>query len=266
MSLKAFLSLIGAVAVLRCGGGGPGSPAGPIVPGPPSDPILVGAGDIASCSSGGDEITAGLLDSIPGTVFTAGDNAYEDGTAGEFQDCYAPSWGRHRARTRPAPGNHDYHTSGAAPYYAYFGSLAGPGGRGYYSYDLGAWHIIALNSNGAAGEESEQAVWLLADLAANPSLCTLAYWHHPLFSSGDHGSISQMKAIWEILDGAGVDVVVNGHDHVYERFAPQDAEGVADPTGIREFVIGTGGESLTPFRSVLANSAARGAASSASSS
>ncbi len=220
-------------------------------------PVLAGAGDIASCASRGDEITANLLDGIEGTVFTLGDNAYEKGTAAEFRDCYAPAWGRHRARTRPAPGNHDYSTAGADGYFDYFGSRAGTSRRGYYGYDLGAWHVISLNSGVAAGATSAQATWLRNDLAANPSRCTLAYWHHPLFSSGEHGSMSKMKAIWQILDAAGADVVVSGHDHDYERFAPQDANGTARTNGIREFVVGTGGESLRPFDQIRRNSVAR---------
>lgn len=220
-------------------------------------PLLVGAGDIASCNSDGDEITADLLDGIPGTVFTTGDNAYQNGTAAEFQNCYGPSWGRHLARTRPSPGNHDYFTTGATPYFNYFGSWAGPSGKGYYSYDLGTWHLIALNSNIAADDGSPQAAWLRADLAAHPTVCALAYWHHPVFSSGDHGNNTKMKAIWKILDAKGVDIVVSGHDHDYERFAPQHAGGVASTDGIREFVVGTGGESLRPFKQTRPNSVVR---------
>ena len=149
------------------------------------DPVFVGAGDIANCGHSNDEATAKLLDSIPGTVFTTGDNVYPDGTAAQFADCYAPTWGRHKDRTRPAPGNHDYHTAGAAGYFNYFGAAAGDPGKGYYSYNLGAWHIISLNSEVTS---SAQEQWLRADLAANNSRCTLAYWHHPRFSSGQHGN------------------------------------------------------------------------------
>jgi hypothetical protein len=142
--------------------------------------VLVGAGDIADCGATQDEATAKLLDSIDGTVFTAGDNAYSSGTAAQFRDCYEPTWGRHKARTRPAPGNHDYYTSGAAAYYSYFGDNAGLAGRGYYSYDLGAWHIVSLNSEIDASATSVQAQWLRDDLAAHASTCTLAYWHKPI--------------------------------------------------------------------------------------
>jgi len=225
--------------------------------------VLVGAGDIASCSSSGDEATAALLDAIPGTVFTAGDNAYSDGAADEFANCYDPSWGRHKARIRPSPGNHDYHTPGASGYFGYFGAAAGDPSTGYYSYDLGAWHIIAVNSNcseiGGCGAGSPQEQWLRADLAAHPAACTLAYWHHPRFSSGQHGSSTTYRAFWQALYDYNADVVLNGHDHDYERFAPQDPNGAADPArGLREFVVGTGGHSLRSFqRKPAANSEVR---------
>jgi acid phosphatase type 7 len=223
-----------------------------------ADPVLVGAGDIAHCAERGDERTARLLGNIPGTVFTTGDNAYDSGTAGQFRNCYDPTWGRYKARTRPVPGNHDYETRGAAPYFRYFGAKAGPAGRGYYSYDLGAWHVVTLNSERGFGPGSAQQEWLGADLAANSGgACTLAYWHHPVFSSGEHGSDPRMAATWKKLDEAGVDVVLTGHEHSYERFAPQTHEGVADPNGIRQFVVGTGGRDLRPFRAIVANSEAR---------
>lgn len=212
-------------------------------PPPGTTNVLVGAGDIADCSSNGDEATAALLDGIDGTVFTAGDNAYENGSATNFSQCYEPSWGRHKARTRPSPGNHDYHTSGAADYYAYYGALAGEAGKGYYSYDIGDWHIISLNSNISMSAGSVQETWLRADLAASTMTCTLAYWHHPRFSSGtQHGSAASAQPLWQALYDARAEIVVSGHEHNYERFAPQTPDGVADPTnGIREFVVGTGG-------------------------
>ena len=224
-------------------------------PGPAvrSSAVLVGAGDIAACDSTGDEATAALLDGIPGTVFTAGDNAYEHGTAAEFAACYAPSWGRHRERTRPAAGNHDYLMPGAAPYFAYFGAAAGEPGRGYYSYDIGDWHVVVLNSNcwAVAGchAGSVQERWLRADLAAHPARCTLAYWHHPRFSSGPHGGDVAVAPLWQALYEAGAEIVINGHDHIYERFAPQDPSGAPDAArGIRQFVVGTGGRSLYSVR------------------
>jgi hypothetical protein len=207
--------------------------------------VLVGAGDIAGCGSSGDEQTAALLDGIEGTVFTTGDNAYPDGSATDFANCYDPSWGRHKSRTRPAPGNHDYHTSSGAGYYAYFGTNAGDPGVGYYSYDVGEWHIISLNSNVSMSAGSAQEQWLRADLAASTKACTLAYWHHPRFSSGSkHGSSASSQPLWQALYDAGADIVLAGHEHNYERFAPQTPTGTADPSrGIREFVVGTGGES-----------------------
>lgn len=221
--------------------------------------VLVGAGDIAKCEIlGGAVATARLLDKIPGTVFTVGDHAYEDGTEEEFAKCYTTTWGRHKARTRPAPGNHDMHTSNGKPYYEYFGELAGPPGLGYYSYDLGQWHIIALNSTIAIDTKSPQGKWLAEDLKANPRDCILAYWHSPLFSSGPHGSDRKLLDVWKMLYEAGTDIVLNGHDHTYERFAPMDPSGKVDPErGIRQFVIGTGGGGVYKFKRPAVNSEAR---------
>ena len=219
--------------------------------------VLVGAGDIADCGSSGAEATAALLDAIPGTVFTAGDNAYSSGTASEYANCYDPTWGRHKARTRPAPGNHEYNTSDAAPYYAYFGANAGPSGRGYYSYDLGDWHLISLNSNIDMSAGSAQELWLRADLAATTKTCVLAYWHHPRFSSGSHGSSTESQPLWQALYDYNADVVVVGHDHNYQRFARQTPSGAPDPVrGIREFVAGTGGRSHYSFSTPIANTEA----------
>ena len=226
-----------------------------------SDPVLVGAGDIASCISSADEATAALLDEIPGVVFTAGDNAYESATAAEFADCYETSWGRHKSRTRPTPGNHEYKTPGATAYFDYFGPAAGDPSGGYYSYNLGSWHIVALNSNcqavGGCGVGSPQESWLRADLGAHRARCTLAYWHHPLFSSGEHGNFEAVKPLWDALWAAGAEVVVSGHDHSYERFAPQTPNGIGHPHGIREIVVGTGGRSLRDFTVVRPNSEVR---------
>jgi hypothetical protein len=228
-----------------------------------TDPVLVGAGDIADCDGTGAEATARLLDAIPGTVFTLGDNAYDDGSAAEFAACYDPTWGRHRARTRPALGNHDYHTAGAAGYFGYFGDAAGDPATGYYSFDLGAWHVVALNSNcdeiGGCDAGSPQEQWLRDDLAAHPATCTLAYWHHPRFSSGIiHGGEETVQPLWQALADAGAEVVLSGHEHHYERFAPQDPNGRADAAlGIREFVVGTGGRRLYPFGWRRSNSEVR---------
>jgi acid phosphatase type 7 len=213
-------------------------------------PVVLAAGDIAVCNSKGDETTAKLVDGIDGTVLTLGDNAYPDGSAEDFRECYDPSWGRFKNRTKPAPGNHEYYTKEAEGYFDYFGKAAGDPDKGYYSYDLGAWHLIALNSNtceeglGGCGASSPQVRWLKADLSANDDKrCTLAYFHHPRFSSGEvHGNTPEVKPFWRVLYEAGADVILSGHEHNYERFAPQDPDGKADPKrGIREFVVGTGG-------------------------
>ena len=266
-------------------------------------PVLVGAGDIARCYDPEDptditppaaiaaEATARLLDRIPGTVMAIGDNAYEFGSPLDYALCYEPTWGRHRGRTRPAAGNHEYLTPGAAGYFAYFGVRAAPP-LGWYSYDLGSWHVVVLNSTpqvyacwppeieegrppdfpspppvpdepgpaagrACAGDVAQQA-WLAADLAANPARCTVAYFHHSRYSSARHGNHYQMQRIWDILYAHGVDVVVSAHDHVYERFAPQDPDARLDETrGIRQFVAGTGGAELYEFEEIEPNSEVR---------
>jgi hypothetical protein len=225
-----------------------------------ADPVFVGAGDIASCLSTGDAATARLLAGIAGTVFTTGDNAYERGTASEFRNCYGPTWGRVLSRTHPVSGNHDYETSGATGYFGYFGSRAGAQGKGYYAYNLGAWRIYTLNSNCgyvSCSSISAQARWLKADLAAHPHRCTMALWHHPLFSSGSHGNQTYMRSLWNVLYAYHADVVLNGHDHDYERFARQSPTGALSTRGIREFVIGTGGRSHYPWGTIRAHSQVR---------
>jgi len=218
---------------------------------------FVGAGDIADCTSPGPQATAALLDSAPGVVFTLGDNAYPNGTAQDFANCYAPTWGRHKSRTRPTPGNHDYKTTGAAGYFGYFGASAGDPSKGYYSFDLGSWHIIALNSVIAIGSGSAQIAWLQSDLAAHQAMCTLAYWHYSLFSSGQY-AVPAMRTAWQVLYDAGADVVLSGHDHFYERFGPQSPAGQLDSArGIRQFVVGTGGDYQQPFLPAIPNSEVR---------
>jgi hypothetical protein len=234
---------------------------------PPGTPVvLVGAGDIASCSSDGDEATALLLDSLvqdtlPVVVFTAGDNAYSDGTPSQFAECYHPTWGRHKAITRPAPGNHDYRTSGASGYFGYFGGAAGDRSRGYYSFDAGYAHVIMLNSEADMDPGSAQEQWLRADLAANDEPCTIAIWHHPRFNSGSHhGNAEETGPLWEALYDGDADVVIAGHEHTYERFAPQTPAGVADSArGLRQFVAGMGGRSHYDFSTPLPNSEVRDA-------
>ena len=199
-------------------------------------------------------------------VLALGDIQYEVGAVDAFEASYDASWGRVKPVTRPVPGNHEYHTAGAAGYFEYFGAGAGDPTKGYYSYELGNWHVVALNSNcaavGGCDAGSAQERWLRADLAAHPSRCTLAYWHHPRYSSGRHGSDSSYVAFWQALVDADADLVLVGHDHDYERFAPQDAGGRRDlERGIREFVVGTGGKNLRPFTRVSPNSEARDATS-----
>ena len=240
-----------------------------------ADPVIVAVGDLV-CGSGTPAgtpckyaETAALVTSIaPSAALLLGDIQYESGSLSNFNTYYHPTWGAHKAITWPAPGNHEYQTSGASGYFDYFNGVgvqtgrAGPRGKGYYSFNLGAWHIVALNSNcgsiGGCGAGSAQELWLRADLAANPASCTLAYWHHPRFSSGGHGNNSSMQAIWQALYDHGADLVLAGHDHDYERFGPQTAAGSADASrGIRSFVVGTGGKEVEGFGSVKANSELR---------
>jgi len=225
--------------------------------------VLIGAGDIADCSDlAGAEATAKLLEANPGTVMALGDLAYPNGTAENFK-CYDQTWGRVKARTRPAVGNHEFHSSGAAYYFQYFGGAAGDPKTGYYSYELGAWHVVVLNSEckevGGCGAGSPQEKWLRADLAAHPAGCRLAYFHKPRFSSGlNHGDDVEMTAFWQALYDFNTELVLNGHDHDYERFAPQDPHGKADPKrGIREFVVGTGGKNHREFGLTKPNSEVR---------
>jgi acid phosphatase type 7 len=224
------------------------------------DPVVVAAGDIATCNSGNDSATAALVEGIPGTVLTLGDNAYPDGSAGDYARCYGPTWGRPaiKSRTRPSPGNHEYNTKGASGYYHYFGAAAGDPGKGWYSFDLGAWHLVSLNSEciSGCGPGSPMERWLKADLAASPHRCILAYWHRPRFFSPaiEPGAShlekvdTRMSTIWSDLQAGGADVVLAGHRHVYERFPRQDSSGRLDPRGMREFIVGTGGALHESFR------------------
>ena len=214
--------------------------------------VLVGAGDIASCSLNSDEATAKLLDSISGTVFTIGDNVYPDGTYSQFINCYQPTWGRHKSRTKPSPGNHDYQTSGAAGYFQYFSNRPS-----YYAYTLGDWRIYALNSNIDVSATSAQVRWLKNDLAANPKKCVLAYWHHPRWSSGKYSNNSSMQTLWKTLYDAGAELVLNGHQHNYERFKQMNASGSAVSSGLREIIVGTGGAGLYGFTTIRSTSEVR---------
>jgi hypothetical protein len=237
---------------------------------------MIGAGDIAVCGTSGDEATGRIVDSVlvadsaakvHTEVFTLGDNAYPSGPGGvdnDFPRCFSPSWGRKRIMNgiHPAPGNHDYDTGTGAPYFTYFGNRAGPPGKGYYSYDIGGWHAISLNSElyfegGDSAQAKAQEDWLSRDLAAHPALCTLAYFHRPLFSSGTYGATPKSQGLWKILYDAGVDLILNGHEHHYERFLPQTPLGVPDSTrGIEEIIAGTGGGELRKLRYPLAPNSA----------
>jgi hypothetical protein len=241
--------------------------------------VMIGAGDIAVCGASGDERTARLVDSVLtadsaakviSTVFTLGDNAYPTSRlrAGDdyFTRCFTPSWGAPGIKKliHPSPGNHDYDSGSGAPYFAYFGASAGPPGKGYYSYDVGEWHVISLNSElyfsrATPAEAKAQEDWLKEDLSLHTNPCTLAYFHRPLFSSGNHQGSREMLPLWNILYDHGVDLVLNGHDHHYERFLPQTPTGEADSVkGITEIIVGTGGASLRRVIEPLArNSAAR---------
>jgi hypothetical protein len=224
--------------------------------------VLVGAGDIAVCGAPGAEITARLIEQVPGAaVFTAGDNTNELTTQpASLKPCFDQTWGRFKDRIRPAPGNHEFYFEGASDYFAYFGAAAGAPGQGWYSYGLGGWHIVVLNSEcdqvGGCQAGSPQETWLKADLAAHPALCSLAIWHRPRFSSGYHGSDPVTQNLWKDLYAAGAEMVISGHDHDYERFAPMDADGVLDPArGIIQFVVGIGGADLrTPPGKLADNS------------
>lgn len=225
--------------------------------------LLIGAGDIAYCGEPyqGDEHTSAVIDRYPSAaVFTAGDNVFGEGRLVEYRNCFGPTWGRFLDRLRPVPGNHDYMTESGAPYYQYFGAAAGEAGQGYYSYNLGSWHIVALNSNCdaiACGPNSRQAAWLREDLAAYAGQCTLLYWHHPRWSSGISGNYGPVSPFWRIAREYGSELVVSGHDHAYERFAPQDGDGSPDPEGIRQFVVGIGGSDLRDFGIIKPNSEIR---------
>jgi hypothetical protein len=219
-------------------------------------PVLLVTGDIDGCNEGED--TAELAARVAAPIATVGDNAYPSGSSSEYAKCYAPTWGALKDRTHPVPGNHDYDTSKAAPYYEYFGAAAGDPTKGWYSYDVGTWHVVALNSNCGNVDCGEQTSWLEADLTAHPSACILAYWHHPRFTSGTSGGDAAVGDFWKVLYDHRASLVFNGHDHDYERFAPQNPSGRADPgRGIREFVVGTGGAALGSIERVAPNSEVR---------
>lgn len=206
-------------------------------------PILVGAGDVAACGRRGATYTAAILDTIPGIVFVAGDAAYADSIhSNPYVPCYDTTWGRHKRRTRATLGNHDYEVSGIDAFFNYFGAAGGTRPNGYYSFDHAGWHVIALNTNIELAHGSTEDNWLAADLAAHPTKCAVAFMHHPRFSSGPHQHHERLIPTWETLQRYGVDVVIAGHDHIYERFRPMTSDGKPDEEkGMRQFVVGTGG-------------------------
>jgi acid phosphatase type 7 len=232
--------------------------------------VLVGAGDIAECPTEGDEATARVLDDVvadhpDAVVYTTGDNAYPDGSYEEYLDCYDPSWGRHRDRTRPAVGNHEFKQTQASGYHEYWGERGGEFDKYYYSYDVGSWHVVVLNSDchrvgcEPGSEDGEQADWLIEDLEASGAACTVAIWHHPRWSSGRYGNDDEIAGLWTILYEHGAEIVLNGHEHLYERFAPLRPDGTVDEaTGIRQFTVGTGGGNLREFEDIQSTSEARG--------
>jgi hypothetical protein len=225
-----------------------------VPPRPVADAVFVGAGDVDGCGKLEAEYTARLLDRVPGTVFVAGDATYPSGTLANYQNCYGPNWGRHLWRTLAVPGNHDYYLDRGAAFFQYFGSAAGPAGLGYISHTLGTWHAILLNSEVSIQAGSPQYEWLRQDLIASSAVCTVAVVHHPLFSSGENGNSPFMRDAWNLMYQYGVDLILSGHDHTYERFAPQDANGRSSASGIRQFVAGTGGYALYKMRTRAPNS------------
>lgn len=235
------------------------SPLSPLPP-PPQLPVtLIGAGDIAySSSMVAAEATAKLIESMSGTVFTAGDNVQGDGSEKEFNEYFNPTWGRFKNRILiPAPGNHEYVSPGARPYFNYFGNIAGVA-RGYYSVDLGEWKIYSLNSEIGVTPSSAQYAWLENELQGSTSKCSMAIWHQALFSSGPTHGAGFMREIAGLLYKYGVDVLVSGHDHIYERFALQDNYGRRDDVkGFRQFIVGTGGMYLFDIGAVQPNSEIR---------
>ncbi len=259
-------ALASSVLIWSCGGSSPASPSpgggcgggGGSIPPPSGGPVqILAAGDVGECGFGAAE-TGRLLDTRAGTILALGDLAYYDGSRTNFRDCYDPFWGRFLDRTRPVPGNHEYTADrNATGYFDYFGDMAGPRGLGYYAFTEGSWRIIALNSEIPMGPGSPQQQWLRQELSTTRFNCTLAYWHRPLFTSGPNFPNPDVRDLWLPLQEFGVDVVLNGHDHLYERFDKQDADGRPSPTGIRQFTVGSGGAHSYDFAPVRPNSLTR---------
>lgn len=245
--LRVAVLLLACIAT-DCGKGSPTSPTPPGRNAPPPGSrtaILVGAGDIGLCGSAGTTASGLLIEATLGEVFLVGDIAYPNGSAQAFRECFEPRWGHASDRWHPVPGNHEYESANAAPYFQFFGPAAGPPGLGYYRFVAGEWLVLMINSNIDASPTSPQFQFVRESLQGRPFRCQMAMWHHPLFSSGPNGPHPHMRPIFELLQQNGVDVVVNGHDHIYERFSRQDADGRQIETGIRQFTVGTGGAELT---------------------
>lgn len=234
------------------GAAGSAPPSGTAQPEPSGPPpvvgsgtaVLVGAGDVGWCGSPGVASTARLIDGIPGQVILPGDLAYMRGSADDYRRCFDPEWGRFRSRWRPVPGNHEYETAGAAGYFSYFGAAAGPPGLGYYGFRAATWHVLMLNSNVPMTRGSAQYDWAERELENNRTRCTAAVWHHPFATSGPNGLNGHVRDMWHLLKQKGAELVVSGHDHLYERFAPQDHDYRYTLDGVRQFVAGTGGTPL----------------------
>jgi 3',5'-cyclic AMP phosphodiesterase CpdA len=221
----------------------PGDPSGPVTAGGSGTATLSAVGDIGWCGSPGVGQTARLVEALPGDILLAGDNAYMHGSAEDYRRCFDPEWGRLKPRLHPTPGNHEAE-DGLNGYFGYFGAAAGPGRRGYYSFRAATWHVLMLNSNDDMRRESAQWRWIRSELQQNPTRCTLAVWHHPFASSGPNGLSGRVRDVWQLLNEFGAEIVVSGHDHFYERFAPQTEDYRYDAHGIRQFVAGTGGAPL----------------------
>lgn len=226
---------------------------------PAIDPIVLATGDSRSgCTTAASQI-ATLLDTFSSNVpVLHNGDMVNTGAYSEFTNCFDTTYGRHKAQLKPVPGNHEYMTSGASGYYQYFGSLAGPAGKGYYSFNVGSWHIVNLNSEIDISASGAQVTWLKNDLAANPTACTLAMWHRPRWSSGEHGNQTDTGAMYQALYNANAEIVLSGHDHDYERFAPQNPSGGLDTArGIRQWILGTGGVAFRSFTTIRTNSQVR---------
>ena len=253
-------ALLLAIVASECGKGSPTSPTPGLLGEPPMGSrtaVLIGAGDLGICGEPGPANVGRLLQATLGDVFLAGDIAYPNGNAANFRDCFDPHFAHARERWHPVPGNHEYESLNAAPYFQYFGAAAGPPAIGFYRFVAGEWLILMLNSEIASGPGSPQYEFVRESLESRPFRCQMAIWHRPLFTSGPNGPWPQMRPLWELLDDHDVDVVVNGHEHFYERFSRQDADGRLDENGVREFIVGTGGAPLYAFVRQTPNSSAR---------